>query len=63
MKNADGNLYRARTALSCLGWIASAYDDHKANPPPEDFGHGLSAILEHIGGLVREANEEMFPSN
>ena len=62
MKEADGNLYRAQTALCFLSWIASTYDDAKANPPPEDFGYRLSVILEHIEGLVREAYEEMFPA-
>ena len=62
MKEADGNLWRAQTALCFLRWIASTYDDHKSNPPPEDFGYGLSVILEYIEDLVHEANEEIFPS-
>ena len=58
MKNDGGNLYRARVALSFLGYIATCYEGDKANFPPEDFGFGLATILSYIEDEIIAAEEE-----
>ena len=51
---ADGPLYRAQAALSCLQYFA-CYLESESGSPPDDFGFGLSVILAHIEDDVREA--------
>ena len=52
---ADGPLHRAQSALSCLQYFA-CYCADESGAPPEDFSFGLSVILGHIEGDVRQAH-------
>jgi hypothetical protein len=53
----EDHLYRAQAALSCLRHITYYYDNN-ATMPPEDFGFGLSIILDHINDDVTAAYNE-----
>ena len=52
---ADGPLYRAQAALSCLQYFTCYLSAAEADMPPSDFGFGLSVILSSIEDDVREA--------
>jgi hypothetical protein len=54
---AEGHLYRAQAALSCLEHLACFYSE-EANVPPANFGFGLSVILDHINDDVTAAYDE-----
>jgi hypothetical protein len=59
MQADGGNLYRAQSALTFLGYIATFYNDNKANSPPADFWFGLATILGYIEGEVIAAENEI----
>ena len=50
----DGFLFKAQAALSFLGQITCFYDEN-ADPPPGDFGFGLSVVIGYIEDEVRQA--------
>jgi len=58
MKADGGNLFRAQAALAFLGHITAFYNEQEAGCPPENFGFGLSTILNYIEAeLIAVDNE------
>jgi hypothetical protein len=53
----DSHLYQAQAALSFLRHITCYYNNN-ATIPPEDFGYGLSVILDYINDDVTAAYTE-----
>jgi hypothetical protein len=52
--STEDYLYQAKAALSALGYIAR-YHNNDTTLPPEDFGYGLSVILDYINDDVTAA--------
>jgi hypothetical protein len=53
----ESHLYQAQAALSFLRHITCYYDNN-ATIPPDNFGFGLSVILDYINDDVTAAYNE-----